>query len=188
MSLDLILGPMFAGKTTALIAQIERFQFIGYRTFIITHSSDTRYVSQHNEGAIATHTGKTMSAYPTDELLSLRSNTAYIKATIIAIEEAHFFEDLYDFVVAAVETDGKKVICVGLNGDYRRDPIGQIHRLIPFADIITKIDAVCVHCSKRAPFTRRRLDKNPTTTEQQILVGGSDIYEPVCRQHFLDNK
>ena len=178
---------MFAGKTSALIIQIRRYQFIGSTTFIITHSSDTRYVSQTQDGAIATHNGDTMPAYHTAELLSLRSNMAYIKADVIAIEEAHFFEDLYEFVVASVETDGKKVVCVGLNGDYRRDPIGQINRLIPLADIITKIDAVCVICSKKAPFTRRRLDKT-TTNEKQILVGGGDIYEPVCRQHFINTK
>jgi thymidine kinase len=179
--LELILGPMFAGKTSALLSRIRRYKFIGYKTFAITHSSDNRY---SDEGAIVSHDNDSLEAYPVSKLLPLREHTAYKEAKVIAIEEAHFFGDLYEFVIAAVEEDNKHVICVGLNGDYLRKPIGEICRLIPFADTLTKIDALCVYCKepRSAIFTRRR---PAIGSGEQILVGGVDSYEAVCRKHFL---
>lgn len=39
---------------------------------------------------------------------------------MIGIDEAQFFEDLYDFCVKAADQDGKTVIVAGLDGDYLR--------------------------------------------------------------------
>jgi thymidine kinase len=165
---------------------MRRYKFIGYKTFAITHSSDNRY---SDEGAIVSHDKDSLDAVPVSELLPLRSHTAYKDAKVIAIEEAHFFNDLYDFVIAAVEEDNKHVICVGLNGDYLRKPIGEIGRLIPLADTITKIDALCVYCKepRSAIFTRRFVHspRGGEASGKQIIVGGADIYEAVCRRHFL---
>jgi len=189
-SLSLILGPMFAGKTSALLAQMRRYKFIGYASFIITHSSDTRYTS---DSAIVSHNQDSLAAHAVHELLPVRDHPDYKDAKLVAIEEAHFFGDLYDFVVAAVEKDKKHVICVGLNGDAARKPFGQLLELIPLADNITKIDALCPHCKGSVSgghsaltagiFTRRR---SIVDNKEQVLVGGADMYEAVCRKHYLE--
>jgi len=182
--LELIIGPMFAGKTSALLGKMKRYKFIGYKNFIITHLSDNRYST---DGKVVSHDQESLSAYPVTELLPLRNETAYKEANIIAIEEAHFFPDLYEFVLAALEHDNKHVICVGLNGDYLRKPIGQIHQLIPLADDITKIDALCTHCKepRAGIFTLRRSNNRSGNQSEQILVGGAETYEAVCRAHFI---
>ena len=188
MSLELLIGPMFAGKTSALMARVRRYNAIGYNCFLITHSSDNRYAEQTGQqGAIVNHNKEKLSALSTSALLPLLESAPYKAAKIVAIEEAHFFEDLIEFVKHAVEVDGKQVICVGLNGSAERKPIGHINELIPFCDTITKIDAFCVHCAEPtvAPFTRRLTAPDPT---KEFVVGSTDIYEAVCRHHFLDPK
>lgn len=191
-SLSLIIGPMFAGKTSALLAHLRRYKFIGYSSFVITHSSDTRYTSGTSAtAAIISHNQDSLEAHAVHELLPVRDHPDYKGVKLVAIEEAHFFGDLYDFVVAAVEKDKKHVICVGLNGDAARKPFGQILDLIPLADTITKIDALCPHCAKGCAeprnipgiFTRRR---SIVDNKEQVLVGGADIYEAVCRKHYLE--
>lgn len=181
--LELIVGPMFAGKTSSLLAILRRYNFIGYTSFAITHSSDTRYAK---EPAIISHNKDQLPAFVTPNLTPVRELPEYKAAKVIAIEEAHFFEDLYDFVLTAVETDKKTVIVVGLNGDYLRKPIGQISLLYPLADNIHKIDALCAHCStpQHAIFTKRR---PVVTSDSQILVGGADTYEAVCRKHYHED-
>jgi thymidine kinase len=188
--LELIIGPMFAGKTSTLLGIIRRYNFIGYTCFTVTHSSDTRY--SKNAAEIVSHNQDSLSAHPVRELLPLLNETAYKTAKVIAIEEAHFFPDLYEFVLAALEKDNKHVICVGLNGDYLRKPIGQICQLIPLADNITKIDALCTHCKepRAGIFTLRRSDSGSGSgsgsgSSKQLLVGGAETYEAVCRAHFI---
>jgi thymidine kinase len=179
MSLELLIGPMFAGKTSALMARVRRYNAIGYNCFLITHSSDNRY----GHDAVINHNKEKLSAFSAERLLPLLESAAYKSAKIVAIEEAHFFDDLVAFVIHAVETDGKQVICVGLNGSAERKPIGHINELVPFCDIITKIDAFCVHCTEPtvAPFTRRLCASD---SSKKFVVGSTDIYEAVCRRHF----
>ncbi|KAF5961139.1 hypothetical protein HYC85_002348, partial [Camellia sinensis] len=102
---------------------------------------------------------------------------------VIGIDEAQFFDDLYDFCCKVADCDGKIVIVVGLDGDYLRWTFGSVLHIIPLADSITKLTARCQLCGKRAFFTLRKT--NETKTE---LIGGSDVYMPVCRQHYVNGQ
>jgi thymidine kinase len=53
---------------------------------------------------------------------------------------------LYDFVVLAVEIHCKHVIVTGLDGDYQRNPFGDMLKLIPLADKVDKLYALCAIC------------------------------------------
>lgn len=99
---------------------------------------------------------------------------------MIGIDEAQFFEDLYDFCVRTADHDGKTVIVAGLDGDYLRRSFGSVLDVIPLAESVTKLSARCEVCGKRAFFTFRKTDD--TKTE---LIGGADVYMPVCRQHYV---
>lgn len=129
---------------------------------------------------------------------------------VIGIDEAQFFDDLYDFCCKAADHEGKAVIVAGLDGDYLRCYVfnivylsslfvsllyscskilnlfcrrnfGPVLDIVPIADTITKLTARCEVCGKRAHFTLRKTDE--TKTE---LVGGADMYMPVCRQHYVN--
>ncbi|GFY91622.1 thymidine kinase [Actinidia rufa] len=102
---------------------------------------------------------------------------------VIGIDEAQFFEDLYDFCRKAADYDGKTVIVTGLDGDYLRRRFGSVLDVIPLADSVTKLTSRCELCGKRAFFTLRRTEEMQTE-----LIGGADKYMPVCRKHYVSGQ
>lgn len=182
MSLDLYIGPMFAGKSTAVVAIVRRFTFIGIKTLCITSSLDTRYANAEN--SIVTHAGDRYPAKAAETLMPLLETPEFVAATHLIIEEAQFFPDLKQFVVCAVNTKKKHVICVGLDGDSAAEPFGQLLQLVPHCNHIHKFRALCSQCKDgtEAIYTSRKSEA-PEQTEQ-ICVGGADQYEAVCRYHF----
>jgi len=181
MSLELLLGPMFAGKSSAVLSIIRRHQALGWRVYCITHALDTRYSSAP---AITNHDNISSPAVATIRLRDLADSAELRDARLIVIEEAQFFPDLKEFVLNAVENDKKHVVCAGLDGDSGRRPFGQILDLIPFCDSITKLSALCTRCKDgtAAIFTFRV----PGAPTAQVNVGGMDQYEPLCRKHYLE--
>jgi thymidine kinase len=168
---------MFAGKSTAIISIIKKNKYMNIDTFCITSILDTRY----NINSISTHTNETYPAYSVKNLHDISKSEEYIKATHVIIEEAQFFTDLKEFVLHAVEIEGKHVVCVGLDGDSDRRPFGQILDLIPYCDFLTKLTAICTRCKDRALFTFRQCGE----ITDQVFVAGPDKYEALCRKHYL---
>jgi len=183
MSLEIILGPMFAGKSTAVLGILRRNAFIKRKTLCITSNLDTRYSA---EAKIVTHDKESYPAMAVDSLIGLCSNPAFIEAECIVIEEAQFFPDLFCFVIHCIESYKKNVICVGLDGDAKRQPFGRLLDLIPYADHVTKHLALCARCmdGTRAPFTSQKVID---LSGAQISVGGEEKYEPLCRRHYLEH-
>ena len=64
-----------------------------------------------------------------------------------------------------------------------RRSFGSVLDIIPLADSVTKLTACCELCGKRALFTLRKTEE--TQTE---LIGGADVYMPVCRQHYVNGQ
>ena len=178
MSLDLYIGPMFAGKTTKILNLIKRNQYLGITTFCITSSLDTRYA----KNAISTHSLESYPAHSVKTLSEVVNLEEYNQATHIIIEEAQFFSDLKAFVLNAVEVQGKHIICAGLDGDSERRPFGQILDLIPYCNFVTKLNAKCTRCNEKGLFTYRARGQ----TTEQVFVGGQDKYEALCRTHYLE--
>ncbi len=114
--MDLILGPMFSGKTTALLQRVTRERAAGQRVQIIKSALDTRYHMQH----ITTHSGDKLPCMTSPRLLPLLSDPLILASTMIAIDESQFFPDLVDFVASAAEVLGKDVLVAGLDGDFKR--------------------------------------------------------------------
>ncbi|KAK7339578.1 hypothetical protein VNO77_20255 [Canavalia gladiata] len=173
-----IVGPMFAGKTTTLLRRIESHLNTGRNVAMLKSSKDTRYAID----SVVTHDGVQFPCWALPDLLSFRDkygHDAYQKLDVIGIDEAQFFEDLYEFCCKAADEDGKTVIVAGLDGDYLRRSFGSVLHIIPLADSVTKLTARCELCGKRAFFTLRKTEE--TKTE---LIGGADVYMPVCRHHY----
>lgn len=181
MSLELLVGPMFAGKSSYLLSIIRRYKSINHPILILTSALDTRYQSD----AIHSHNHESFPALAVSELKYVSQKKEYSEAKMIIVEESQFFEDLVSFVLQAVEKDMKHVIVVGLDGDSERRPFGQILRLVPYCDKITKLTSFCSKCGDGTPalFTHRK------TNEQSVIsVGTASQYEPLCRKHFLEEK
>jgi thymidine kinase len=178
MSLRIIVGPMFAGKTSEIQSVVRRSECLG-PVLVLTAAIDNRYGSD----AVISHDKVAVPARPVD-LNGLNQVLAWpeFAARSIVIDEAQFFTGLVDFVTTAVDRYGKHVVVVGLDGDARRRPFGEVLALMPHADVIEKKTALCRRCGDgtAAIFTRalRPCD--------DVEVGGADIYEPMCRRHYLD--
>ena len=179
--LEIIVGPMTSGKSTELIQRTLRYQSIGFKVLAVNWSDDVRY----GINKIINHNGNYIPAVYTKNLLELYNNINFDNSEVIVINEAQFFDTLYEFVKKCVNEFNKKVILSGLDGDYKKEPFngGQILQLISEADKVTKINALCYYCSNGtvAPFTYRISDN-----KEQVSIGGIDEYKPVCRFHFKE--
>ncbi|GAB4830748.1 Thymidine kinase b [Ancistrocladus abbreviatus] len=180
--IHVIVGPMFAGKTTTLLRRIQLERNNGRSVAVIKSNKDTRYGLDF----IVTHDGAKYPCFPLADLSSFRQilgPRAYDELDVIGIDEAQFFGDLYDFCQRAADHDGKTVIVAGLDGDYLRRSFGSVLDIIPLADSVTKLTARCELCGKHAYFTLRKTEE--TQTE---LIGGAEVYMPVCRQHYVSGQ
>lgn len=179
------MGPMFAGKTSEIQGVVRRYQCLGRSVLVLTADIDNRY--QSDVTAIINHDRSAIpaQAVPVDGLLGVVSWDSFRAAAAIVIDEAQFFRGcLVEFVRMAVEEHGKHVTVVGLDGDAERRPFGDVLALVPLADSVEKLTALCRHCGDgtAAIFTRARAARS--ASDGPVAVGGADMYEPVCRRHF----
>ena len=181
--LELIVGPMFSGKTGYLMdvyeAHVDEYDIV-----VINHASDTRY-NRDNESNMHTHDGRTLPCLYTTTLAELQDN-AVVKGggrpTIYLVNEANFFPDLVPYVLDKVESENSVVYVAGLNGDFQRSKFGSLLDLAPYADRITKLSGKCTTCSRDSQFSYR-VDK---TNMDQALIG-TDDYLPLCRKCYLSH-
>ena len=170
-TLNLIIGPMFSGKTTELLRIAKRLKSIDLKVLLLNYHEDTRYSTTH----MATHDNESLPC----EFISHFDNLNYDEYDIICINEAQFFEKLIPFC-KKVLADNKTIYVCGLDGDYKQEKFGEILDLIPLADSITKLHAFCKVCKDgtHAHFTKRLV-----SDKVQKLIGSNE-YIPVCRKHL----
>ena len=181
MSLSLVLGPMWAGKSSSILSKIRRYKAIGWDVFVITSALDNRY----GHYLISNHDQDSYPAVAVRNLLPLRDDPIYKESQLIVLEEAQFFQDLVSFVLKAVEEDGKHVLVVGLDGDSERRPFGEILKLIPYCDTLEKITSLCTDC---ADGTAALFSYRCDNSKEQVAVGAENLYKPLCRKHYLEKK
>ena len=178
--LELIIGPMFSGKSTALVTRVRSLQQLDKTVIVIKPSIDNRYENKYGDRELITHNNESVKCNVMERLSDL-DDIVIKRCDTIVIDEGQFFSDLKETVLFWLANYKINIIIGGLDGDYQKNPIGKILELIPHSDVCTKLTARCVECNNMtpAPFTRRKIK-----SDEQILVGGSDMYEPVCRMHY----
>lgn len=184
MSLQIILGCMFSGKSSYLLSSIRRYKEIGWPVYIITSLFDKRYTT---ETKIVNHNQDSCVAdIAVKNLKEISNNPLFLEAKVIIIEEGQFYPDLLEFVLEAVETYKKHVIVAGLDGDASRKPFGKILELIPYCDNIVKLKALCKKCSLDGSMNEALFTSKKGTITSTIEVGSNDKYEALCRNHYLE--
>jgi thymidine kinase len=175
--ITIVIGCMYAGKTTYLLEKINYLKEKNSSYLVINHSSDTRY----NDNCITNHNQESVNSLSLIKLCDLNiQNLDNIENLLI--DEAQFFTDLYDTVLTF--RNYKKtlnIILVGLDGDYKQNVFndGQLLKLIPHCEELTKLYSKCYICGKKSSFTKRIISDNT-----QILVGDNNMYQPVCYKHL----
>ena len=180
-SLEIILGPMFSGKTTELMRRIKRHQAIGKNILTINSIKDTRCNSE-----IKSHDNSFINAIKLEYLSNISTREINLDDyQVVAIDEAQFFPDLLDFVTnVLINNHSLDVIVTGLNGDFRQQLFGDTLFLIPHAEKVDLLQGLCTICRDGTPGCySSRLIYNET----QTLVGDKDSYICVCRTHLVNS-
>ena len=170
---------MFAGKSSRILDLVSRYAAIGTPVLVVTHTSDTRYSNAH----VVTHDNRRADCIRVQDLDDIPPDVLASHPVII-VEEAQFFRNLVGFCEHAVDTHEKRLYLVGLDGDSNRRPFaGDLLSCIPLADTVEKVTAFCRRCANGTPgiFTYRHSGPH----DQQVIVGGSDLYETLCRECYL---
>lgn len=177
--LEIIIGPMFSGKTSKLVEVYKQCKFCNIDVLVINHSFDKRY----HATLMSTHDKTMIECIQVTQLNEIWENTdiqtQYSSSQVILINEGQFFQDLYSSVVQMLN-DKKKIYVAGLDGDFERNKFGQILDLIPLSDNVYKIHSLCSLCKNgNSGIFSKRL-----TSEKEQTVIGSENYVPVCRNCY----
>lgn len=174
---EVITGPMFAGKTEELIRRVKRMEYAKKQYMIFKPAKDTRY----SKTEVVSHNKKSVKAINISHGSDIKRHLKDTTQAIIIDEVQFFDESLLKYVQEFAEA-GYRVICAGLDTDFRGEPFGVIAPLLAIAENITKLTAICSVCGNEATKTQRIIDgvaafyDDPT-----ILVGANDSYEARCR-------
>ncbi len=173
-SIEVVCGPMFSGKTEELIRRVKRAQIAKQRVQIFKPAMDTRYAEEE----VVSHSSLTIKAEPVDNavdiLIRLKDSTR-----VVAVDEIQFFDAAIITVVTKLAARGCRVICAGLDLDYRAQPFGPMPELLAIADEVTKIHAICTVCGAPAVRSQRLAQ-----SKERVLLGEKDAYEARCRGHY----
>ena len=184
MTLEVIIGPMFSGKTSELIRLVEREVYAKRKGAIFKIAFDKRYSARE----VVTHNGLRYDAYTvasTDEgLRKIEEVTTSDGLDAIGVDEVNFFPLPLVYVLDKL-ADKKKVIACGLNLNFKAEPFPTTMELAARADLVRYLSAVCVVCGQEATRTQRLVEGKPAPKDSPIIaVGGKEMYEPRCRNCF----
>jgi thymidine kinase len=173
--LNIILGPMFSGKSTMLLNRYRRYKIAGKKCLLVKYAKDNRY----SDKEFVTHDNIRYEAISCNELNELKDIIEEYE--VICIDEIQFYIDGAHYADLWAN-NGKIVETCGLNGDYLREPFKQISLIIPRVDNITFITAVCQETGDDAVFTKRL-----TKEDTQELIGSTENYKAVSRKIYFKN-
>jgi thymidine kinase len=176
--LELILDPMFSGKTSTLKKIYDQCMYCNIPVMVINYEADNRYcdasfMSTHDKIMIPCVKGVSI-------LEILEQNKEKVnESEVILINEGQFFKDI-NTVIHLVEELHKRVYICGLDGDFKKNKIGSLLDLIPHCDNVYKLKSLCSECrnGKSGLFSYRITDE----TDQVVI--GVENYKPVCRVCF----
>jgi thymidine kinase len=173
--LEVVSGPMFSGKSEELIRRLTRSLIARQRVRLFKPALDDRYALSE----VVSHAGVRMPATPvaaSREIVRLAA-----EADVVGIDEAQFFDQGVARIAHELADAGKRVVCAGLDLDFRREPFGPMPELLARAQSVTKLQAVCHRCGGDAIFTQRLLDGRPAPfSGETVLLGALDSYEARC--------
>lgn len=179
--LEVITGPMFAGKSEELIRRVKTLSYTKMKIIAFKPAIDDRY----DKTAIASHDGAKYEAYA---IKNAQSILELVKqdTQVVAIDEIQFFDMRIVKICEELADRGIRVIAAGLDLDFKGEPFGPMPELLARAEFVTKLSAVCTVCGCAATRTQRLIDGKPADFNDPIIkVGAKENYEARCRKHHI---
>ncbi len=176
--IEVICGPMFAGKTEELIRRITRMEYAKRKFIVFKPRIDNRY----SETEISSHNLRKIKAINIDSPSDIYKYLDDSYQSVV-IDEVQFFDERMLDIVADLASKGLRVICAGLDMDFKGKPFGIMPELLAIAEKVTKLSAICVCCGCDATRTQRLIDGHEAYDDDPIvLVGAKESYEARCRK------
>ncbi|UCH59493.1 MAG: thymidine kinase [Anaerolineales bacterium] len=178
-SLEVITGSMFCGKTDELIRRLRRATIARQKVQVFKPVIDNRYSVEK----VTSHAGSEFDAIPIHSASELLARLD-VETTVVAIDEAQFFDDKILAICHNLADKGLRVIVAGLDTDFRGEPFGQMPALMAQAERVDKLHAICMVCGEPASRTQRLVNGNPARYDEPVVVvGAAELYEARCREH-----
>ena len=174
--IEVVCGSMFSGKTEELIRRLRRAQFARQEIAIFKPVIDKRY----SDVEVVSHDAHKLTSTPVATPAELLERVGP-EIQVVGVDEAQFFDETLVDVCQTLANRGVRVIVAGLDTDYLGLPFGPMPHLMAVAEDVQKVHAICVRCGALANHSHR-LSKS----EDLVLLGEKDVYEPLCRECFND--
>lgn len=177
VGLEVIVGSMFSGKSEELIRRVKRAVIARRAVQVFKPIIDDRFGVE----VVRSHDGDSFVAHPvhsSEEIPALLLKDT----TVVGIDEVQFFDPGIVGVVRSLVAGGRRVICAGLDLDFRGEPFGPVPVLLALAERVDKLEAICVVCGEAATRTQRIVNGIPAFYDEPIIVvGAKEAYEARCR-------
>jgi thymidine kinase len=178
-SVEVICGSMFSGKTDELIRRLRRATIARQHVQVFKPAVDVRYAVEK----VTSHAGTDFAAIPVEKAADIRLRLDK-ETTVVAIDEAQFFENEIIQVVEDLAANKMRVIVAGLDTDFRGEPFGFMPVLMARAEHVDKLQAICMVCGEPATRTQRLVNGKPARFDDPVvIVGAAEMYEARCRTH-----
>lgn len=177
-SIEIIVGPMYAGKSEELIRRVNRAKIANLRVLSFKPAIDNRYSDNH----ITSHNGKKLECISVTNAAEILQYITNEEFDVLSIDEVQFLEEEIIGICQRVADMGKRVICSGLDMDFRGEPFKIVPDLMAIAENVTKLTAICMKCKMPATRTQRIVNGKPAKYDDPtIMVGANESYEARCR-------
>ncbi len=176
--IEVICGPMFAGKTDELLRRLNRASYAKIQYLVFKPNTDTR-----TKNKITSRNNSQKDAISIDNSIDILRYLSQEKniPDLVAIDEAQFLDnDLY-LIINELADMNIDVIVSGLDLDFRGEPFETIKNILPYAERITKLTAVCTSCYNNANRSQRIIDNKTNLTNDRIIIGDIEKYSAKCR-------
>ncbi len=178
-SVEVITGSMFCGKTDELIRRLRRATIARQKVQVFKPAIDNRYA----ERRVTSHAGSEYEAFPVESAAMIKG-LIDPHTTVVAIDEAQFFDAEIISLVQQLADRDLRVIVAGLDTDFRGEPFGPMPVLIAQAERVDKLHAICMVCGESASRTQRLVNGKPARYHDPVvIVGAAEMYEARCRKH-----
>jgi len=175
--IEVISGSMFSGKTEELIRRLRRARIAKQKVEIFKPRIEVRYSVEE----VVSHDDNSIHSTPVDSSANILLLASGVE--VVGIDEAQFFDNGLIDVCNHMANSGIRVIVAGLDMDYKGVPFGPMPGLMSIAEYVTKVHAICVRCGTLANYTHRLSED-----KKLIVLGETDIYEPLCRVCYAKEK
>lgn len=191
--LSVRVGPMRSGKTDWLRSNATKFSDLGECVIYINSSLDDNESRGIAGGDGVNYTSHSSSSTKFSDNVTMQKSFKLEDIDVenydvICIDEAQFFDDLYECTLKWFLTDNKHIFVSSLDGSFKQEPIGDVYKLMPLAQEFIKLSAVCQLCVTENRQTSLNMRFRHNKASHTMLKGASvndDVIQPGCTSDYF---